>query len=378
MSEFSFPFTGGGGGDDGPYSASFFAAILEGLFRQDETARANASVLYGSGNGTDDALEVAQTSPASNQVEIKAGKALIQGYYYLNDSDLAITIPANNDGSGFDRIDTIVLEIDFISNTVRGDIVTGTAAGVPVPPTLTKTATLYQVPLANIDVANLFTTILDADIDNTVRQQGIIWDELQGGTGQEGGYVAGNLLVGSATDTLSILSPPFQWGKLFYRSGESPLMGWLDDRTAFIYSTSGGGGISNGSFATEPLDNFSDPSGEIVSAVGSNQLTLFEGDYRLIWSVCSVNATAANTTRVAYRLRNTTAGTTITESNEIIVAAFQSQFFCSLYPVEFSMNGTDVLELQAYAGGTNVGSGSASTFRDIDFINGFVIQRLGD
>lgn len=206
MTESSFPWTTNGVGDGNAYSADFFTSMYEDIFNQFKSSRADASVIYDTGNGVDPALDVQETSPQSANVEVKSGSAIVNGKYYNSSTDETLPISANNDASGFDRIDTVVLEIDYVSQTVRLNVVTGTPSASPVAPTLTKTAVLYQVPIANVTAQNLFTVITNADIDNTVKEAAILWESEQGGTGIEGGYIAGDLIVSSGTNTLEILT----------------------------------------------------------------------------------------------------------------------------------------------------------------------------
>ena len=339
MSEFSFPFTGGGSGDDGPYSASFFASILEGLFRQDPTARANASVLVGSGNGTDDALEVLETSPASTSVEVKSGKALVQGYYYHNDSDLTLTISANNDGSGYDRIDTIALEINFVAQTVRGIVVEGTPSGSPVAPTLTKNVSVYQVPIANVTAQNLFTTIVDADIDNTVREQAILWDAKQGGTGIEGGFVDRDMLYANGVDQFTTVNLP----EGHIPVGGSSSIDSIDHRIIEVYGTAY---TANNVFVwtKSSFTTLNDPTG--YASLSSGSLLLEAGTYLFIGAMQSGIRTAVIGHGI--RLNNSTAGVIIDEV-EIRGVTSPSQsgtFIIKLGGQEFDSNGTDSFDAE--------------------------------
>lgn len=342
MSEFSFPFTGGAGGQDGPYSASFFAAFLEGLFRQDETARADASYLFGSGDGTNAALAVTETSPQSSSVEVKVGKALVNGYYYFNDADKTIAISANTDGSGYDRIDTIVLEVDFINQVVVAKVVEGTAAAAPVAPTLTKSASIYQVPLADIDVANLFTTIVNADIDNTVKEPAIRWASAQGGTGLDT-YALGDLLYAASANPDS-LSKVNLADTAHIVIGGSPLTN-IDRRTAWVgyqeASTVNGETYAKNSWLTVSI-NYEDDDGGHLS-IATNQITFVSGTFKLIEFQGAIQS-GDGAQRGHIRLRNVTAASDVMygtipqgEHNRIVWEN-----------TSFTANGTDAYEIQVY------------------------------
>jgi hypothetical protein len=164
MSQFSVPQQGilVGDASRAPYDADEwsidYTASLFGF-----PHRANYGVILGYDDGSHFSLEVTPTSVPSNQVELKIGAALVRGTVYINDAALALTVQAN--ASGNPRIDTVVLRKDYVLQTIRAAIVQGSPAASPVPPTLTQTAGLiWEIPLANISVANGFSTIVDRDV----------------------------------------------------------------------------------------------------------------------------------------------------------------------------------------------------------------------
>lgn len=144
-----------------PYSAAEWASYwnkLQGI----GGVYANYGVLKGTGGGLYEPLEVRATTPASANVEVQVGAAMVNGRLY--ETDAVITLPVSANASGNLRIDTVVLRADFVLQTVRAAIKLGTPAGSPVPPTLTQNATTWEMPLANIRVPNGFSTIAQADI----------------------------------------------------------------------------------------------------------------------------------------------------------------------------------------------------------------------
>jgi microcystin-dependent protein len=139
----------GAAGDAGTYSAANFADLIAALM-SDRTG-----VLSG--------LAVVESSPAAKSVTVETGKALVYGRMYVNDAGKALTIADN--ASGNPRIDYIVLECDWTAQTIRLDVVQGTPAGSPSAPALTQTSgTLWQEPLAQVAVANGFTSITNTNI----------------------------------------------------------------------------------------------------------------------------------------------------------------------------------------------------------------------
>lgn len=157
MAEISRFWNGTSVGDAGPYSDDNMAEVLRYITGANGS-KADAGVLYGSGVSPDPGLRVTPTSPASADVKLSPGAALIHGTFYKNDAVKTFTIAAN--ASGLTRIDTVVLTKDWATQTVRSEVLQGTPAASPVPVALTQTDGVeWQIPLADITVASGFTTI---------------------------------------------------------------------------------------------------------------------------------------------------------------------------------------------------------------------------
>lgn len=149
-----------------PYSASEWAArqkLLQGLGVQFP----NYGVLHGSGDGTYPALCVQAKSPASANVEIQIGSAVVAGYLYQNTA--ALTMPISSNASGNARIDTVILRVDFVAQTIRAVVKQGTPAASPARPSLQQDATYWEVPLADVAVANGFATLAQSTISQRQR-----------------------------------------------------------------------------------------------------------------------------------------------------------------------------------------------------------------
>lgn len=144
-----------------PYSSAEWAELQRNLAG---AARNNYGVLAGTGNGTQLALEVQATGPASATVNMFAGAAIVNGRLYINDATLNLAIGAN--ASGNPRIDTVVIRRDTVAQTARAAVKQGTPAATPVPATLTQDATTWEISVAYITVANGFSTITQANIAN--------------------------------------------------------------------------------------------------------------------------------------------------------------------------------------------------------------------
>lgn len=153
MTEISRPFDGTLIGDAGPYSSADWAQSWRML---DIADSANSGVLpY-----VEEELEVVATSPASNQVTVSTGAAIVRGRWYYNDTDSNQSISAN--ASGSTRIDLIVLEANIVNQEVRIAKVQGTpGSGLP---SLTQNSSIWQIPLAYVTAVNGFTTLDQSDI----------------------------------------------------------------------------------------------------------------------------------------------------------------------------------------------------------------------
>jgi hypothetical protein len=163
MTERSFVWDGILTGDAtiAPYSSAEWAELQRNLAG---AGRNNYGVLSGTGNGTQVALEVQATSPASAGVRMFMGAALVNGHVYINDATLTLSISAN--ASGSTRIDTVIIRRDTVAQTARAVVKQGTPSGTPVPATLQQDATTWEIPVAYVTVANGFTTIAQINIAN--------------------------------------------------------------------------------------------------------------------------------------------------------------------------------------------------------------------
>lgn len=166
MTERSLPFTGTTTGDAGAYSADNWADSWMRMFHAaaiTSSGYENRGPLIDSGNAPNVGLQVQATSPASAAVDVLPGAAFVEGRYYESSATETVAVAAN--ASGNPRIDTIVLRLDDAAQTVRLAIKQGTPAATPAPPALTQTAgTMWEIPIADIAVANGFTSIATTDV----------------------------------------------------------------------------------------------------------------------------------------------------------------------------------------------------------------------
>lgn len=107
-------------------------------------------------------------SGSGMQVIVGPGRAWFNHTWTYNSTDLPLSI--NSASATQDRIDAVVLRVDN-SLEVRANTIlikTGTPSGNPQRPTMTKTSTISEYPLAYIKVAHGTTSITSADITNAI------------------------------------------------------------------------------------------------------------------------------------------------------------------------------------------------------------------
>lgn len=309
----------------GPYSSEQFARFM--LFSLAANKRPNAGVIWDSDSGAADPLNVNETAIPSKAVRVRPGAAFVNGRWYYTDSDVTLTIADNTDPSGFARIDYCVLRRNVSTRITSPVILQGTPSGSPVAPTLTQNATVWEIPLATIAVANLFTTITNANITNTVREFARQLNIREGGIGPLN-YLDREHLVGDGSGLLVHA----RW----------------DVAKFLLTHTAGGARSSNsvsaaGAFQTVPFtseavdqdDNFS---------LASNQINVnATGVYLLLGAqiVCDANVSV----RLEFRLRNVTQSVTIQQSVTGFATTAPTEIQ-HLGAAIFSATASDKLELQ--------------------------------
>lgn len=111
------------------------------------------------GNG----LAVSAASPASMNVNVGTGMAVVNGYIVENEGT-SVTLPISA-ASSQARIDRVVVRLSAITGrSIAFAVLKGTPASSPVPPTLTKTDDVYEMSLAQIRVNSGATTITSSNI----------------------------------------------------------------------------------------------------------------------------------------------------------------------------------------------------------------------
>lgn len=111
-----------------------------------------------------DCLQVMAVTNAM-KVIIRPGKAWVNGYYLINDEDYSLSLAVGD--TSLNRIDRIVIRLDFLERKMSVEVKKGTLSASPVAPTLKRDADAYELALADIYVAKGALTITQASITDT-------------------------------------------------------------------------------------------------------------------------------------------------------------------------------------------------------------------
>lgn len=157
--------------------SGFFDANLVGEEYDRVYVAANFAAYFASfiGNGVfgghSDELQVVANSTPDMHVVVSSGQGWILGYWYENTEDLILTVDVA-DGV-LNRIDSIVLRLDYSNRSMYCAVKKGTPAVNPVAPSLTRNADAYELQLAtvrinagaiNIQQANITDTRLNSEV----------------------------------------------------------------------------------------------------------------------------------------------------------------------------------------------------------------------
>lgn len=140
--------------DDRPYDAEQMSRIFDGIIQDGvyETIGNKFRVTPGDGMS----------------VLVGTGRAWFN--HTWTEVDSAITLEVEHSETGLNRIDLVVLEVNFYENTRANSIkiLTGTPAVQPERPTLTKDSFVMQYPLASIYVPAASGSVSISNITNLV------------------------------------------------------------------------------------------------------------------------------------------------------------------------------------------------------------------
>lgn len=95
---------------------------------------------------------------------VKQGTAWINGYYAWAEIDESLTLSASSTLNP--RIDRVVLRLDLTQSgrAISLEVLEGTPAANPVAPSLTRNANIYEIALADIEIAANASSVSQANI----------------------------------------------------------------------------------------------------------------------------------------------------------------------------------------------------------------------
>lgn len=150
-------------------SSYFFNAVLQdGVYDRvydSEDMTSYLDLVVGSGVFPNPSTNLQVLAGTGLTVNVQPGQGWINGHKLISDAILPLTVAAADVLLG--RIDRVIFYVDHTAREMGIEIKQGTAATNPNPPTLTRTATRYEMCLANIAVAKGTTAITQANITDT-------------------------------------------------------------------------------------------------------------------------------------------------------------------------------------------------------------------
>jgi hypothetical protein len=103
------------------------------------------------------------------QVKVKTGDVWIEGHGGTLSAEKTLAIASNS--SGQPRLDLVVARAHFVNDVIELDVLTGTAAATPLVPSVTRSSSLWEIPLAVVSIPSGDASI-DASQVTDARQWG--------------------------------------------------------------------------------------------------------------------------------------------------------------------------------------------------------------
>ena len=95
-------------------------------------------------------------------VKVRPGRGWIKGYFLFSDADYTLPIqPAN---AVQNRIDRVVMRLDFLDRTIKIQINQGTPSATPVAPVLQRDSDAYELALADIFITRNALVVSQSNI----------------------------------------------------------------------------------------------------------------------------------------------------------------------------------------------------------------------
>jgi hypothetical protein len=152
-----------------PFDSGAGATVLESQWR--DMAKHFIGSASGVIRGFANAFQTIGDS-SGMQVKVNTGECFMRGHFGASSSQKTLPIASNS--SGNPRIDIVVLRVHFGNNNIVLDVVTGTPAASPSPPSVTQNTTMWETLLAQVAVANGAATITSGNVtDRRVYTSGV-------------------------------------------------------------------------------------------------------------------------------------------------------------------------------------------------------------
>lgn len=132
-----------------PFNAVTVDGIPDRVYAAEDFAAERAAYVS-NGVTAEGALAVTPSAAGGMAADIAAGIAVIDGYTYFNTSSLTLPLAAA-DGT-YPRVDLAVLRLDLEERRMYCRVITGTPASVPAVPTVSRSETVREMPLAQIRI----------------------------------------------------------------------------------------------------------------------------------------------------------------------------------------------------------------------------------
>lgn len=128
-------------------SYGFFNGDTE--YGQDEFNR-YFNNLYENGVSIDESGAMTLSAVLSgNSIKLSPGFAIINGFYYYNDTDKSLPIIRN---ANYTRIDRLVLQLDYANKKITAILKAGTPSSGPTSPALTRNNLFYELSLYSLRI----------------------------------------------------------------------------------------------------------------------------------------------------------------------------------------------------------------------------------
>ena len=184
-------------------------------------------------------------------VKVGAGKAWINGYFYVNTASLPLEI-AVADGV-LNRIDLVVLRWDLAARTITAQIKAGASASSPAAPALQRDADGYELCLAQVYVQAGATAITQADITDKRLDSALC------------GLVAG---VVQQIDTSTFLTQLEAWMEQYKETAQQDFESWFSTLESVLDENTAANLLNLINAHTEDDNN---PHGVTADQVGASQ-----------------------------------------------------------------------------------------------------------